>query len=137
MILLLKQIRGEPTDGVVHTPFWKPAGICLPLFDRVVIHEYLSGLSRPGQVAYFFREVVGEPVIGKEVLPRRTNEYQAWVEWFARNHCPIEWAGPGRRIEREKRYGVYFILKRLEKGTYAMPTAESRESVGERLRHRS
>jgi hypothetical protein len=37
-------------------------------FDRVVIHGYLSGLSRLGQVAYFFREVVGEQVISKEVL---------------------------------------------------------------------
>ena len=70
-------------------------------FDRVVINGYLSGLSRPGQVAYFFHNVVGEPVIGKEVLSRRTNEYQAWVEAFARNHgTAIEWAEPsiGKRI---------------------------------------
>src|SRR6202166_652951 len=46
-------------------------------FDRVVINGYLSGLSRPGQVAYFFQNVLGEPVIDKEVLSRRTNEYQA------------------------------------------------------------
>ncbi len=26
-------------------------------FDRVVIHGYLSGLSRPSQVVYFFRDV--------------------------------------------------------------------------------
>jgi hypothetical protein len=51
-------------------------------FDRVVISGYLSGLSRPGQVVHFFQNVVGEPVIGKEVLSRRTNEYQAWVEAF-------------------------------------------------------
>ena len=63
-------------------------------FDRVVINGYLSGLSRPGQVVHFFQNVVGEPVIGKEVLSRRTNEYQAWVEAFARNHAPIEWAEP-------------------------------------------
>ena len=49
-------------------------------FDRVVINGYLSGLSRPGQVVHFFQNVVGESVIGKEVLSRRTNEYQAWVE---------------------------------------------------------
>ncbi|MGI8746331.1 MAG: hypothetical protein ACR2NN_27885 [Bryobacteraceae bacterium] len=40
-------------------------------FDRVVIHGYLSGLSRPGQVVHFLRDVVGEPVIDKEVLSRR------------------------------------------------------------------
>lgn len=31
-------------------------------FDRVVINGYLSGLSRPEQAAYFFRQVVGVPV---------------------------------------------------------------------------
>jgi len=97
-------------------------------FDRVVINGYLSGLSRPGQVAYFFHNVVGEPVIGREVLSRRTNEYQAWVEAFARNHTiPIEWAEPKvrkedyvrpalRRMERAGQHGVYFILKSMEQG---------------------
>lgn len=96
-------------------------------FDRIVIHGYLSGLSRPEQVVYFFREVLGEKVVGKEVLSRRTNEYQAWVEAFAANHCPIEWAGAGvrkedyvrpalRRMERADRHGVYFILKSMEQG---------------------
>jgi len=96
-------------------------------FDRVVINGYLSGLSRPGQVVYFFQNVVGEPVIGKEVLSRRTNEYQAWVEAFARNHAPIEWAEPKvrkedyvrpslRRMERAGQHGVYFILKSMEQG---------------------
>jgi hypothetical protein len=28
-------------------------------FDRIVIHGYLSGLSRPEQVVFFFRQVVG------------------------------------------------------------------------------
>jgi hypothetical protein len=41
-------------------------------FDRVVIHGYLSGLSRPEQAVYFFRDVGGERVISKEVLSRRT-----------------------------------------------------------------
>ena len=39
-------------------------------FDRVVIHGYLSGLSRPEQVVYFFREILGLPVVDKEVLER-------------------------------------------------------------------
>ena len=29
--------------------------------DRIVIHGYLSGLSRPEQVVYFFREVLEIP----------------------------------------------------------------------------
>src|SRR5215470_7126383 len=48
-------------------------------FDRIVIHGYLSGLSRPEQVVHFFRRIVGVPVISKEVLSQRTADYQKWV----------------------------------------------------------
>ena len=48
-------------------------------FDRIVIHGYLSGLSRPEQVVYFFQQVLGIPVVSKEVLSRRTNDYRDWV----------------------------------------------------------
>jgi hypothetical protein len=97
-------------------------------FDRIVIHGYLSGLSRPEQVVYFFRQVVGVAAVDKEVLSRRTNEYQSWVDAFARNHdTPIEWAEKGvrkedyvqrwlRSMERAHRYGVYFIFKSMEQG---------------------
>src|SRR5262249_7737055 len=37
-------------------------------FDRIVIHSYLSGLSRPEQVVYFFRQIVGAPVVSKELF---------------------------------------------------------------------
>jgi hypothetical protein len=97
-------------------------------FDRIVIHGYLSGLSRPEQVVYFFRQVIGVPVVDKEVLSQRTQQYQSWVEAFARNHqTPIEWAEKGvrkedyvrrwlRALERTDRYGVYFIFKSMEQG---------------------
>jgi len=97
-------------------------------FDRVVIHGYLSGLSRPEQAVYFFRDVGGERVISKEVLSRRTQQYQAWVEAYARNHqITIEWAEKGvrkedylrpelRHMERKNQHGVYFILKSMEQG---------------------
>ena len=97
-------------------------------FDRIVIDGYLSGLSRPEQVVYFFRQVIGVPVVDKEVLSQRTQQYQNWVEAFARNHqTPIEWAQKGvrkedyvrrwlRTMERTDRYGVYFIFKSLEQG---------------------
>jgi len=39
-------------------------------FDRIVIHGYLTGLSRPDQVVHFFRQVVGVAVITKETLQR-------------------------------------------------------------------
>jgi Nucleotidyltransferase domain len=54
-------------------------------FDRIVIHGCLTGLSRPDQMAHFFRQVVGVPVITKEMLNERTASYQTWVEAFARN----------------------------------------------------
>jgi hypothetical protein len=97
-------------------------------FDRIVIHGYLSGLSRPEQVVYFFHEVLGIPVADKGVLSRRTNDYRDWVEAFARNHrIPIEWAEKGvrkedhvlpalRRLAKSNTYGVYFIFKSMEQG---------------------
>src|SRR5712671_6104470 len=97
-------------------------------FDRIVINGYLNGLSRPEQVVHFVRELLGIPVVSKEVLSHRTNDYQSWVEAFARNHkIPIEWAGKGvrredyvlpalRRMEKRKAYGVYFIFKSMEQG---------------------
>ena len=97
-------------------------------FDRIVINGYLNGLSRPEQVVHFVRQVLGIPVVDKEVLSKRTNEYQSWVEAYARNHkIPIEWAGKGvrkedcvlpalRRMVKKNAYGVYFIFKSMEQG---------------------
>jgi len=81
-------------------------------FDRIVIHGYLSGVSRPEQVVYFFREVLGIPTVSKETLSRRTNDYRDWVESYARNHhIPIQWAEKGLRKEDH----VLPALRRLEK----------------------
>jgi hypothetical protein len=97
-------------------------------FDRIVINGYLSGLSRPEQVVYFFRQVLGKPVVDKEALRERTTDYQNWVEAYARNHdIPIQWAEKNVRKKNDllpwlhslkcsHRYGVYFILKSMEQG---------------------
>jgi hypothetical protein len=97
-------------------------------FDRMVIHGYLSGLSRPEQVVHFFRQVLGLPVVSREALSQRTDDYQNWVEAFARNHhTPIQWAEKGvrkedyvrpwlRRMVKQGAYGVYFIFKSMEQG---------------------
>jgi hypothetical protein len=97
-------------------------------FDRIVINGYLSGLSRPEQVVHFVRAVIGLPIVSKEVLSQRTDDYQNWVESYARNQkIPIEWAGKGvrkedyvlpaqRRMESKKAFGVYFVLKSMEQG---------------------
>src|SRR5262252_1032221 len=113
---LFTQLFGELVAFVYHC------------FDRIVIHGYLTGLSRPDQVAHFFRQVVGVPVITKETLSQRTGGYQSWVEAFARNHrTPIRWAEKGvrkedyvlpwlRRMVKKDAYGVYFIFKSMEVG---------------------
>jgi len=97
-------------------------------FDRIVIHGYLSGLSRPEQVVHFVRHVLGIPVVSKEVLRQRTEDYRNWVEAYARNqHIPIEWAEKGlrkedyllpalHRMERRNAFGVYFIFRSMEQG---------------------
>ena len=77
---------------------------------------------------HFFRDVQGLSPITKEVLRQRTDDYNRWVEAYAGNHdIPVEWAEKGvrkedyvrpalKRRERNKRCGVYFILKSMELG---------------------
>jgi hypothetical protein len=98
-------------------------------FDRIVIRGYLSGLSRPDQVVYFFRQVVGVPAVDKTILSQRTGDYQKWVEAYARNHkIPVQWAEKGvrkedyvlphlRRMVKKNAYGVYFVFKSMEQGS--------------------
>jgi hypothetical protein len=98
-------------------------------FDRIVILGHLPLLTRPENIVHFFRDVHGIRAITKEVLRKRTDDYHRWVESFARNHqIPIEWAEKGvrkehyvlpalQRMERQHRFGVYFILKSMELGT--------------------
>jgi hypothetical protein len=102
-------------------------------FDRIVIQGYVPLLTRPEHMVHFFRDVHGLYPITKEVLAKRTNEYQRWVEAFARNHrIPIRWPDEGMKkkgvkkedyvhpyclsLERRKRFGPYFIFKSLEPG---------------------
>lgn len=97
-------------------------------FDRIVIHGYLSGLSRPEQVVHFVHDVLGIPVVSKEVLSQRRDDYRDWVEAFARNQkIPIQWAEKDlrkedhvlpalRRMEKRGVFGVYFIFKSMEQG---------------------
>jgi len=98
-------------------------------FDRIVIRGYLSMLSRPEHIVYFFRNALGIPCITKEVLAKRTLDYQNWVESYARNHgIPIEWAEKDVRKEdrvrpflmkakRTQSFGVYFMFKSMEQAT--------------------
>jgi hypothetical protein len=103
-------------------------------FDRIVVQGYLPLLTRPEHIVHFFRDVHGIYPITKDALAKRTQEYQQWVEAYARNHrIPIEWPDAealktkrvkkedyvrpyGASMERRKRFGVYFIFKSLEQG---------------------
>jgi len=97
-------------------------------FDRIVIRGYLTGLSRPEQIAYFFRTVKQEACISKETLRQRTDQYLSWVDAYTRNHeIPLVWAekdvrkkddlAPLRtRMQRDGRTGVYYVLKSMEQG---------------------
>ncbi|MBL8223472.1 MAG: hypothetical protein JNL62_29845, partial [Bryobacterales bacterium] len=104
-------------------------------FDRIVINGYLENLARPGQVVYFFRNILGIRLITKEVLGKRTKEYKQWVEAFARKQeIPMHWAEKGVRkedfvrphlakMEKQNRYGVYFIFQSMEQGSTFRSTA--------------
>jgi hypothetical protein len=123
-------------------------------FDRIVIRGHLPLLTRPENIVHFFRDVHGISTITKEVLRQRTTEYHQWVEAFAHNHnIPIEWAEKGarkedyvrprlRQMERQGRFGVYFIIKSMEVGTnfrVAMPkypTADPNYRILSRQRSR-
>lgn len=91
-------------------------------------------LTRPEHIVHFFRDVQGIYPITKQALKKRTQEYQQWVEAFARNHrIPIEWPDDkalkakslkredyvrpyAASMERRKRFGVYFTFKSMEQG---------------------
>ena len=102
-------------------------------FDRIVIQGYLPLLTRPEHIVHFFRDVHGLYPITKQALAKRTDEYQRWVEAFARNHrIPIQWPDEkmkkqgikkedyvrpwGLSMERRQRFGPYFIFKSMERG---------------------
>jgi hypothetical protein len=97
-------------------------------FDRLVILGYLPLLTRPENIVYFFRDIHHLSPITQEVLRQRTQDYHRWVESFARRRkIPLEWTEKGvrkedyvrpylRQMERQNRFGVYFILKSMEVG---------------------
>ncbi len=98
-------------------------------FDRIVIQGYLPLLTRPAHIVHFFRDVHGQYPITPQVLAKRTREYRAWVEAYARNHkIPMLRAQKGvskekcvlphlQRMERRNQHGVYCIFTSLEMGS--------------------
>ena len=117
-----------------HKLFGSLLGFVYHCFDRIVIQGYLPLLTRPEHIVHFFSDVHGVYPLTKDVLAKRTQAYQQWVEAFARNHrIPIEWPDAealktkkikkedyvrpyGQRMARQQRFGVYFIFRSLEQG---------------------
>src|SRR4030081_2504240 len=96
-------------------------------FDRIVIHGYVSGLSRPEQVVYFFHEVLGMPVVDKEVLRQRTNDYQNWVEAYARlRPATTTFPSNGPKRESAKRITSCRRCTRWRRPTLSASTSFSR-----------
>lgn len=129
MIISAKnQKGGQPMESLLQL-FGPMVMFTYHCFDRLVINGYLSMLSRPEQVVYFFRHVLDIKAVTKEALTKRTTDYQNWVESYARNHgIPIEWAEKGvrkedhvrphlKRVKRKSDFGVYFIFKSMEQGS--------------------
>jgi hypothetical protein len=97
-------------------------------FDRIVIRGYLSTLSRPKNIVYFFRTIKQVDCISKETLRQRTDQYLSWVNAYTNNHdIPMSWAekdvrkkdelAPLRtRLQRKGQTGVYYVLKSMEQG---------------------
>src|SRR5437899_2834868 len=98
-------------------------------FDRIVIQGHLPLLWRGGRSGVCSRDVRGEYPIPPKVLQQRTNAYRAWVDAYAGNHkIPVEKAKKGvskeehvqpylERMERQNRYGLYFIFRSMEQGS--------------------
>ena len=68
--------------------------------DRIVLHGYLTGLQRPEQLVYFFRDVVGVACIEPKVLLGRTAAYRQWMEQYTQGQAvPVVAAPKGARKE--------------------------------------
>jgi hypothetical protein len=92
--------------------------------DRIVLHGYLTGLQRPEQLVYFFRDVGGVACIEPSVLQGRTTAYRTWVERATQEQgIPVLAAPKGVRKEElvrpsygrlGSREGVACVLTSLE-----------------------
>ncbi len=92
--------------------------------DRIVLHGYLTGLQRPGQLVHFFHDVVGVACIEPKVLQGRTTAYRDWVDQYTRGQgIPVLAAPKGVRKEElvrpyygklGPREGIACVLTSLE-----------------------
>ena len=92
-------------------------------FDRIVTLAYLPLLTRPENVVHFFHDLQRIHPITKEALRKRTDEYHAWVEAYAKkNHIAMEWAEKGIR----KKDDLLPELEKIKSKTGSESTSSSR-----------
>jgi len=108
--------------------FGKYINLFYHCFDRIIINGYIINLMNEQSIVYFFKNVNKIPIISKEVISKRTNDYQKWVESFiSNNKIPWKWAKDKERKEDvvnnylkkfrcRNQTGVYFIFKSMEQG---------------------
>ena len=97
-------------------------------FDRIVVNGYQRFFFNESGVVYFFRDVCGVAKITKEVVKKRTDDYNQWVASYCSNHqVPLEWAEKGARKEDVVRptlqqrkakahFGLYYGMMSQEQG---------------------
>jgi hypothetical protein len=138
MILVSDKYQGRGPMETFYKLFDSLLALVYHCFDRVVIQGYLPLLTRPAHIVHLFRDVHGIYPITKQALAQRTQDYQHWVEAFARNHrTPLQWPEKDMKkkglrledyarpyllaMERRQRFGVYFIFKTMEAGPSFRP----------------
>src|SRR2546426_938288 len=94
-----------------HKLFGSLLGFVYHCFDRIVIQGYLPLLTREEHIVHFFRDVHRVYPITKQALAAYTQEYQQWVEAFARSHgIPIEWAD-NKALKAKESHGCARTLR--------------------------
>jgi hypothetical protein len=75
--------------------------------DRIVLHGYLTGLQRPGQLVHFFHDVTGVACIEPKVLLGRTTAYRDWVDRYTQGQGIAVLAAP-KGVRKEELVRPYY-----------------------------
>jgi hypothetical protein len=90
---------GSPVDGLSEV-FGARVQFRSTGLDRIVLHGYLTGLQRLGQLVKFFHDVVGVACLEPTVLAGRTTAYRRWLAQSTQGQgIPVVAAPPGVRKE--------------------------------------
>src|SRR5881296_3782576 len=76
-------------------------------WDRIVLNGYIERLQRPGNLIYFFHDVVGIDCIEPAVLEQRTNAYKAWVRRITEDQDIAVLTAP-RGVRKEELVEPYY-----------------------------